>query len=873
MARILLGNIRGPQGRSGTVSIGEVTPLLPEEKPTVENVGTKEDAVLNFGIPVGTRGEAATIEIGEVELLPAGSSPSVKNVGTEADAVLNFGIPKGNDVEGIETTENIDENGLRSQEITVLNADEEKTKSFTVKDGVGIKEIKTEADAESRSVEITVHTTDGKSETFTLKGFNPSHTYPSIAAMEADFEAETVHTGEFCFIDTGSVEDEDTGKLFFKGEASWKYIVKLSGKKGATGTIEAGTIEMLPSGSTPEVINSGTETEAVFNFRLPEANGIKEIRADEKTDANGLRSHDVSVIDDKNIASRTFNVKDGVGIKEIATTAKEENNAVEIDILTTDGKSKKAILNGFFIQHTYTSIAEMMDDYAAETVSKGCFAMIDTGSVEDEDTGKLFFKGASSWQMIGDLSGARGIQGPRGIAATVSVGNVSTGEAGTEVEITNTGTENDAVFNFIIPKGDKGDKGETGETGPQGEKGDKGETGEAGPQGEKGDKGEPGDAVIETDELPENTENCVYNVISENEEVPITANTFIELADELYMKGLCESKRQSVINPEDEYPTELIEWKFAQTKIEAKREDGTRVIITEIDVFNESDPDSDDHAVIFHDNDRYWIDPNASWEGDGWEEVKVYKPKSTTVYSKNHKLINDNTVGIDSAWSGNMTQKYTSPHLCSFSTTFLGVCLDLPLSTIPIKTGYTIKIIPTIDVKSYKELLNIRIGENLYPVKVISDGKFINFPCRRISGSSEYHFMNAFTMLELVYNGVSFVVMGNPVVYTVRNADCTVKLYADGTVEQKGVYIPEKTGSNQRLDFPIPYLDPDSIHMTCTAVNNAAYVGGGSGYTSGASVTTNASGRGGTLNRLDNEGFYFDHAYNTYKYHWMAIGK
>lgn len=513
MARILLGNIRGPQGRSGTVSIGEVTPLLSEEKPTVENVGTKEDAVLNFGIPVGTRGEAATIEIGEVELLPAGSSPSVENVGTEADAVLNFGIPKGNDVEGIETSEDIDENGLRSQEITVLNADEEKTKSFTVKDGVGIKEIKTEADAESRSVEVTVHTTDGKSKTFTLKGFNPSHTYPSIAAMEADFEEETVHTGEFCFIDTGSVEDEDTGKLFFKGETSWKYIVKLSGKKGATGTIEAGTIEMLPSGSTPEVINSGTETEAVFNFRLPEANGIKEIRADEKTDANGLRSHDVSVIDDKNIASRTFNVKDGVGIKEIATTAKEENNAVEIDILTTDGKSKKAILNGFFIQHTYTSIAEMMDDYVAETVSKGCFAMIDTGSVEDEDTGKLFFKGASSWQPIGDLSGARGIQGPRGIAATVSVGNVSTGEAGTEVEITNTGTENDAVFNFIIPKGDKGDKGETGETGPQGEKGDKGETGEAGPQGEKGDKGEPGASAVADDHLDYNSENPIQNKV------------------------------------------------------------------------------------------------------------------------------------------------------------------------------------------------------------------------------------------------------------------------------------------------------------------------------------------------------------------------
>lgn len=41
-------------------------------------------------------------------------------------------------------------------------------------------------------------------------------------------------------------------------------------------------------------------------------------------------------------------------------------------------------------------------------------------------------------------------------AATVSVGTVSTGEPGTNAAVTNSGTENDAVFDFTIPRGDPG---------------------------------------------------------------------------------------------------------------------------------------------------------------------------------------------------------------------------------------------------------------------------------------------------------------------------------------------------------------------------------------------------------------------------------
>lgn len=57
-------------------------------------------------------------------------------------------------------------------------------------------------------------------------------------------------------------------------------------------------------------------------------------------------------------------------------------------------------------------------------------------------------------------------QGPKGDAATIAVGTVTTGLPGSEVVINNSGDSAAAVFDFTIPQGDQGDKGDTGDTGP-----------------------------------------------------------------------------------------------------------------------------------------------------------------------------------------------------------------------------------------------------------------------------------------------------------------------------------------------------------------------------------------------------------------------
>lgn len=56
-------------------------------------------------------------------------------------------------------------------------------------------------------------------------------------------------------------------------------------------------------------------------------------------------------------------------------------------------------------------------------------------------------------------TGTQGEPGKDGAAATVTVGTVTTGDPDTPASVTNSGTENAAVLDFVIPQGEKGDPG------------------------------------------------------------------------------------------------------------------------------------------------------------------------------------------------------------------------------------------------------------------------------------------------------------------------------------------------------------------------------------------------------------------------------
>lgn len=145
-----------------------------------------------------------------------------------------------------------------------------------------------------------------------------------------------------------------------------------------------------------------------------------------------------------------------------------------------------------------------LDGRALVRGNKGDAATVDVGTTSTGAPGSsaAVVNSGSTSSAIFDFTiprgatGQTGETGANGESATIEVGTVTTGAAGTDVIIENVGTESAVVLDFTIPKGDKGDQGETGgkgETGETGSKGEKGDTGDKGETGSKGDQGVQGE--------------------------------------------------------------------------------------------------------------------------------------------------------------------------------------------------------------------------------------------------------------------------------------------------------------------------------------------------------------------------------------------
>lgn len=126
----------------------------------------------------------------------------------------------------------------------------------------------------------------------------------------------------------------------------------------------------------------------------------------------------------------------------------------------------------FNIKKTFESVVAM-EASNGSGFEDGDFAMI-ASEVADPDNSKMYVWDGKTFKYISDLSGAQGIQGPKG----------DKGDQGIQGPQGLTGPQG--------IQGIQGKIGETGATGPQGPKGEKGDTGPQGIQGPKGDPGPQG---------------------------------------------------------------------------------------------------------------------------------------------------------------------------------------------------------------------------------------------------------------------------------------------------------------------------------------------------------------------------------------------
>lgn len=118
-----------------------------------------------------------------------------------------------------------------------------------------------------------------------------------------------------------------------------------------------------------------------------------------------------------------------------------------------------------------TSPNEMNSDF-----DMNGYDVLNAGVVNAEE---VYVDGQNISEFVGEqgppgpagATGPAGQDGDDGIAATIAVGTVTTGAAGSNVIITNVGTSTAAEFNFTIPRGDTGAQGIQGIQGPPGDDG------------------------------------------------------------------------------------------------------------------------------------------------------------------------------------------------------------------------------------------------------------------------------------------------------------------------------------------------------------------------------------------------------------------
>lgn len=104
--------------------------------------------------------------------------------------------------------------------------------------------------------------------------------------------------------------------------------------------------------------------------------------------------------------------------------------------------------------------------YVEDNITKKALKSELKGDKGDKgDTGET---GPQGIQGIQGIQGDKGDKGDTGTAATVDAGTTTTGNAGTNASVVNSGTPSAAVFDFTIPRGDKGEKGDTGTAGADG---------------------------------------------------------------------------------------------------------------------------------------------------------------------------------------------------------------------------------------------------------------------------------------------------------------------------------------------------------------------------------------------------------------------
>lgn len=171
-------------------------------------------------------------------------------------------------------------------------------------------------------------------------------------------------------------------------------------------------------------------------------------------------------------ASAAESAKLAEGYKNIAETAKSDASLYAANAKTSAdnaGASKEAAQSAATTASNFASDARNSAN-EAQTYRNNAKTYMDNAKNYSENVNvfvpSVSSAGVLSWTNKAGLTNPKsvnikGAKGDTGTAATITIGSVTTGEPGTNVVVSNTGTSTNAILNFTIPRGQPGSGGGT----------------------------------------------------------------------------------------------------------------------------------------------------------------------------------------------------------------------------------------------------------------------------------------------------------------------------------------------------------------------------------------------------------------------------
>ncbi|MEG2116615.1 MAG: hypothetical protein RRZ69_02900, partial [Clostridia bacterium] len=207
-------------------------------------------------------------------------------------------------------------------------------------------------------------------------------------------------------------------------------------------TVAVGTTTTVADNA--KVTNVGTNVAAILNFEIPRGTqGFQGVKGDKGVSLRLWDSYvetqtyvnNTDFIDLVVVGGTTYAAKiDTVGVVPAVGT-----NWSVVALKGKDGKD-------FKIAMVFASVTAMNAQLANYAI--GDFVLVNTGNVDDPDTGKLFVRGQTAWDFLTDLSGAQGIQG-------ISINNVALTSSNGLIDIYTIYYTDNTTTNFDVTNGSK----------------------------------------------------------------------------------------------------------------------------------------------------------------------------------------------------------------------------------------------------------------------------------------------------------------------------------------------------------------------------------------------------------------------------------